>query len=75
MVSPGDLFDANLDHHHHFKCVRCGLTRDFYSDELDNLALPQSAQEFGQIEETLIEVRGVCRRCTAKNAGPEKLEK
>ena len=64
-------FDANLTHHHHFRCVRCGLTRDFYSDELDNLELPQSARNFGQIEETLIEVRGVCQECAAKNTEPE----
>ena len=29
-------FDANLRRHHHFVCTQCGLTRDFYSDELDN---------------------------------------
>ena len=32
-------FDANLSRHHHFVCIRCGLTRDIYSDELDELRL------------------------------------
>jgi Fur family peroxide stress response transcriptional regulator len=61
-------FDANVDSHHHFVCVRCGLTRDFYSEELDDLKLPQSARAFGQIEMTLVEVRGVCRECAGKTA-------
>jgi Fur family peroxide stress response transcriptional regulator len=59
-------FDANLTRHHHFVCVRCGLTRDFYSQELDDLQFPQAAQALGQIEMTLVEVRGVCRKCAAK---------
>jgi hypothetical protein len=40
----GTRFDANLSPHHHFVCVRCGLTLDFYSDELDELKLPQVCQ-------------------------------
>jgi Fur family peroxide stress response transcriptional regulator len=61
-------FDANLTRHHHFMCVRCGLTRDFYSEELDDIKLPPSAKAFGRIEATLVEVRGVCRRCVGKTA-------
>ena len=30
-------FDANLTRHHHFVCSNCGLTRDFYSDDFDDL--------------------------------------
>ena len=45
-------FDANLDHHHHFVCVKCGLTRDFYSDELDSLKLPDSLLSIGQAVKT-----------------------
>ena len=59
-------FDANLARHHHFVCIRCGLTRDFYSEELDDLKLPRSAKAFGWIEATLVEVRGVCRECAGK---------
>lgn len=59
-------FDANLTRHHHFVCVRCGSTRDFHSEELDDLKLPSSARAFGRIETTLVEVRGVCRECAAK---------
>ena len=56
-------FDANLEPHHHFVCTRCGLTRDFQSDELDQIALPRSVRRLGNIETTHLEVRGVCRSC------------
>ena len=60
-------FDANLAMHHHFVCTECGLTRDFYSDALDELKLPQSIESMGQVETTHVEARGVCRECASKN--------
>jgi Fur family peroxide stress response transcriptional regulator len=63
-------FDANLSHHHHFVCVRCGLTRDFYSDALDELRLPDSVKTFGRVETTQVEVKGVCLKCNAKEKKP-----
>ena len=59
-------FDANLGRHHHFICIRCGLTQDFYSDHLNNLKLPESVQSIGQVETMQVEVKGVCLDCAAK---------
>ncbi len=59
-------FDANLNSHHHFVCGQCGLTQDFYSNDLDNIKLPDSVGSFGKIEATHVEVRGVCRECIEK---------
>jgi Fur family peroxide stress response transcriptional regulator len=56
-------FDANLSRHHHFVCLRCGLTRDFCSDAFDELRLPQSIRTIGRVETTHVEARGVCRAC------------
>ena len=63
-------FDANLAHHHHFLCVRCGLTRDFYNDEFDELMLPESVKAFGYVESTQVKVKGVCLKCNAKVKKP-----
>jgi Fur family peroxide stress response transcriptional regulator len=63
-------FDANLSQHHHFVCVRCGLTQDFYSDELNELRLPDSVKAFGHVEKTQVEVKGVCLKCNAKEKNP-----
>ena len=61
-------FDANLQQHHHFTCVRCGLTRDFYSDHLNNPKLPESVQSIGQVETMQVEIRGVCTDCASKDS-------
>ncbi|MCG6929883.1 MAG: transcriptional repressor [Desulfofustis sp.] len=61
-------FDANLKEHHHFVCERCGFTRDFYSEALDNIRLPESVDSLGQIGATHVEVRGVCRECLGTGA-------
>ncbi|MBA4377865.1 MAG: transcriptional repressor [Gemmatimonas sp.] len=64
-------FDANLEPHHHYVCVRCGLTRDFTSDRFDALDIPDSVSSFGSIVVAHVEVRGVCRDCAANSAAAE----
>lgn len=59
----GVRFDANLDRHHHFSCVRCGLVRDFDSPKLDDLPLPPDLKLFGSVLNAHVEVRGLCARC------------
>lgn len=63
-------FDANLDPHHHFVCVKCGATRDFYSKDFDALALPDLLREIGRVEATHVEARGVCLDCAGEGATP-----
>ena len=58
-------FDANLDHHHHYVCTRCGLTRDFTSSGLGALRVPVAVRELGRVITTQVEVRGICSRCAA----------
>lgn len=58
-------FDANLEHHHHYVCVRCGLARDFKSAELDALGVPDAVTAIGGVTDMHVEVRGLCRRCAA----------
>ncbi len=61
-------FDANLQSHHHFVCGQCGFTRDFYSNDFDNIRLPDSVGSLGEIKATHVEVRGVCRECAEKSS-------
>ncbi len=56
-------FDANMEHHHHFVCTQCGLTRDFYSEELNALQLPDAVAALGSIQGTQVEVKGICHAC------------
>jgi Fur family peroxide stress response transcriptional regulator len=64
----GVRFDANLDPHHHYVCVSCGLVRDFESAAIDDLRLPDAVKQLGTIVDAHVEVRGVCATCARPNA-------
>ena len=68
-------FDANLEHHHHYVCVRCGLARDFESAELDALGVPDAVKALGHVVEAHVEVRGVCSRCARADTTTSKPRK
>lgn len=59
-------FDVNLDRHHHYVCVRCGLVRDFESKDLNGLRVPEAVKDFGSVVEAQVEVRGLCTDCQHK---------
>ena len=67
----GVRFDANLDRHHHFSCVRCGLVRDFESEELDGLRVPDSVKRLGSVVDSHVEVRGLCAACLRDQKNPK----
>jgi len=56
-------FDANLEDHHHYACVECGLTTDFESGEFGALSVPEAVRKLGSVSGTHVEVRGVCESC------------
>jgi len=62
----GLRFDANIDQHHHYLCVRCGFVSDFESADLNTLRIPATVQELGSIADAHVEVRGVCAQCLAQ---------
>jgi len=62
-------FDANLRPHHHYVCMRCGMTRDLESAELSVSAIPDAVQELGSVITTQVEVQGICRACSRKPPG------
>jgi Fur family transcriptional regulator, peroxide stress response regulator len=64
-------FDANLSSHHHFFCTKCGMTRDFYSEEFDRLKIPNTIATLGSVEKAQVEVSGICLRC-AKEVYPQQ---
>ena len=63
-------FDANLEQHHHFVCVRCGLVRDFESEALSRLPLPESLAALGAVRDAHVEVRGTCGACQRAEPAP-----
>ena len=68
-------FDANLSRHHHFVCSQCELTQDFYSDEFDNLKLPNGLLTIGRAEKIQVEAIGLCHKCATEDKQGVKNEK
>lgn len=62
-------FDGNTVPHHHFVCLRCGLTRDVHAPGLDHLEFPDGTGVKGTVRFTHVEFRGLCPACEA--AGPD----
>ena len=60
-------FDANMEGHHHFACVRCGIIRDFHSDLPGPSHVPPEAKAFGEALSMNLEVKGICIRCTSQS--------
>lgn len=64
-------FDSNVAPHHHFVCTKCGETHDFYSNDLNNLPVPEEVRAYGEVENTQVEARGICRRCSMTTDQPD----
>jgi Fur family transcriptional regulator, peroxide stress response regulator len=60
-------FDGNTKPHNHFVCNECGLMRDFYSNEFDQLKIPKEVKNFGNGETVHIEIKGICTECLKKS--------
>lgn len=65
-------FDANLEQHHHFVCVKCGVVQDFESSRIDNMDLRGEIAEFGSLLGTQINVRGICNTCGGHTEDPRQ---
>ena len=64
-------FDPNLEHHHHYVCMQCGLAKDFVSADLNVLPIPASVKKIGSVMATHVEVRGLCAGCAMETASGE----
>lgn len=59
--------DGNLESHHHLVCTRCKSVQDITGDFVDFKRLARQAPGGFDLTEPLIEVFGLCRRCSAKS--------
>ena len=67
-------FDMNLEPHHHFMCVRCGLVRDLPASTFDAVRAPDALADLGGVVEARVEVRGVCASCLATSESTKRME-
>jgi Fur family transcriptional regulator, peroxide stress response regulator len=58
--------DGNLDAHHHLVCTRCKSVQDITGDFVDFKRLARQAPGGFDLTQPLIEVFGLCARCSTK---------
>lgn len=56
-------FDANLEPHHHFQCLKCGKIVDFKSEAYDSLSLPEEIARKFLVTDTIVHLEGICDAC------------
>ncbi|MFA6292814.1 MAG: Fur family transcriptional regulator [Victivallales bacterium] len=59
-------YDANMSMHHHFICRKCGMIKDFSSEDFDRISPPDAIDEIGKADCVHVEIRGVCNKCKSK---------
>ena len=59
-------FDANLQAHQHFKCVRCKRIIDFHHEPFDNIEIPASVKQKFTVLRKTVYLEGVCDLCGKK---------
>lgn len=56
-------FDADLDNHQHFRCLRCGTIIDFECPEFENIRLPRKIREKHKVLTKTLYLQGICEQC------------
>jgi len=62
-------FDAHLETHDHYVCLRCGMTRDIEGTAVRVEPRAKSVKCLGSVVATRVEVQGICRSCADELAG------
>ena len=60
------LVEGNLEPHHHLVCTRCKAVQDIEGDFINLKRLSRQAPRGFDLSQPLVEVFGLCRRCSAK---------
>ncbi len=63
-------FDANLEPHHHFVCMRCGAIMDIEGMDLMNRQMVENLKRYGSVNSAHLEVIGLCPRCENSAKSP-----
>lgn len=56
-------FDANLQTHQHFKCVKCKRIIDFRHEPFDKIDVPRNLRDKFTVLRTTVYLEGICDRC------------
>ena len=54
---------ADINHHHHFKCIKCNSIIDIYNDFFDDTDVPEEIQKQFTVLSKRTIFEGVCNKC------------
>jgi Fur family peroxide stress response transcriptional regulator len=57
-------FDANLESHQHFRCIRCRRIVDFHHPAFDRVPIPSELNKGFEILRKTVYFEGICDQCT-----------
>jgi len=65
----GDVrrFDANLQKHQHFRCLKCNKIIDFDHKSFDSICIPKDLANRFKVVRTTVYLEGICNSCLPKN--------
>ena len=56
-------FDAGMDHHKHFRCIKCKRIVDFHHAPFDNIQIPSAIARKFKILRKSVYLEGICDQC------------
>lgn len=59
-------FDADLDDHQHFRCIKCQRIIDFYHKPFDNIPIPKNLGRGLVVLRKTVYFEGLCDLCAKK---------
>ncbi len=72
-LTPGPArYDANVTHHHHFVCTRCGIASDIIDPGLDAICVSAGTKRLGRVETVEVRLRGTCSDCE-RDGGTDRI--
>ena len=60
-------YDAGMDEHQHFRCIKCKRIIDFHHKPFDDIKLPASINKKFKILRKTVYLEGICDQCLEDN--------
>lgn len=61
-------FDADINEHQHFKCIKCRRILDLYHRPFENIELPEEVDSGFKILRKSVYIEGICSECLNKSS-------
>lgn len=59
-------FDADINEHQHFKCIKCKRILDLYHRPFENIELPEEVKSGFKVLRKSVYIEGICSDCLHK---------